>query len=393
MRTSFTGLRGVIGSWQLLLGLGGLYLLSDSLDKNLAKAETEIGAKSKEALLALHGTQLALLGGGMEVLGITLREGFKHASASGFASSAFKSGVSLVKAGSIISAAAGLYDATQTTLSIRRTFLAGDENASIGYFIAGTLHILEISLAISAISTPLVLGPLGLAITFGILAYHASNRAGKNESTPLEQWIKRCYFGKANETPVIHWNTPELADIALAELNAATLGLEAIIGFEAHKTSNPTTGKIGGLVSLTVDQSLKLLIKIPDFDENRSGYRWHLVVHRQSDKHGYAHAQGEEIASNEFNPPPGTESNTFILQLRPSHLPKFPDHKKDTIITKKTDHALGRNAKYRKITGAVELNPEIAEHNIKAATLVITYWPNRSIPNAYSEIIRQEIRS
>lgn len=60
VRTSFTGLRGVASSWELLLALGGLYLTHDSLAKNLEKAEIEIGEKSREAVMALHGAKLAI---------------------------------------------------------------------------------------------------------------------------------------------------------------------------------------------------------------------------------------------------------------------------------------------------------------------------------------------
>lgn len=268
VRTSFTGLRGVIGSWQLLLGLGlglgRLYLLSDSLDKNLAKAETEIGAKSKEALLVLHGSQLALLGGGMEVPGVTLREGFKHASASGFAGSAFNSGVALAKTGSIISTIAGLYDVLQTVSLTKAAFFSGGTNAFGGYFMAGALYLAGTPYAVMAVHTPLLLGPLGLAITMGMLAYGFIRWARKNESIPFERWASSYYFGRANETPVIHWNTTELADIAFAELNAATLGLDVFIEFASGKTNPAASEKSGGLVNLNLDSKIKFTIKIPN---------------------------------------------------------------------------------------------------------------------------------
>ncbi|MBF8724262.1 hypothetical protein [Pseudomonas guariconensis] len=322
VRTSFTGLRGVIGSWQLLLGLGlglgRLYLLSDSLDKNLAKAETEIGAKSKEALLALRGSRLALLGGGMEVLGITLREGFKHASASGFAGSAFNSGVALVKTGSIISTVAGFYDVAQTVSLTKTAFFAGDTNALGGYLMASALYLAGTSYAVMAVHTPLLLGPLGLAITMGMLAYGFMRWARKNESIPFERWARRCYFGKTNETPVIHWNTPELADIAFAEFNAATLGLDVFIEFASEKTNPTASEKPGGLVNLNLDRKIKFNIKIPEFNKHRSSYRWHLIVHRQGDSIGYRHNRGEEVASDEFCLPSGATASLAISNMNPS---------------------------------------------------------------------------
>jgi hypothetical protein len=73
VRTGFRGLRGVAGSWEVLLAIGGLYLQYDSLARNQEKAEAEIGPKAHEAKLALQGSQLGLLGGQLEVVGLVLR--------------------------------------------------------------------------------------------------------------------------------------------------------------------------------------------------------------------------------------------------------------------------------------------------------------------------------
>lgn len=41
------------------------------------------------------------------------------------------------------------------------------------------------------------------------------------------------------------------------------------------------------------------------------------------------------------------------------------------------------------INGTLELIPEIAKNNIEAATLSVTYWPDRGIPDGYAEITVQ----
>nr|HDS1010033.1 hypothetical protein [Pseudomonas putida] len=85
VRTGFRGLRGVAGSWEVLLAIGGLYLQYDSLAKNQEKAEAEIGPKAHEAKLALQGSQLGLLGGQIELIGLVLRSipGAKGAAGTG----------------------------------------------------------------------------------------------------------------------------------------------------------------------------------------------------------------------------------------------------------------------------------------------------------------------
>ena len=63
VRGGFAGLQGAVGNSAMLLAVGGLYLLGDSLKKNIKAAEEAIGDKSLEARLALYGTSLGLLGG------------------------------------------------------------------------------------------------------------------------------------------------------------------------------------------------------------------------------------------------------------------------------------------------------------------------------------------
>lgn len=58
VRTGFTGLRGAVGSSELLMAMGGMYLLSDSLNKSLKEAEKAMGEKAVEARLAVYGSSL-----------------------------------------------------------------------------------------------------------------------------------------------------------------------------------------------------------------------------------------------------------------------------------------------------------------------------------------------
>ncbi|MGH8389583.1 MAG: T6SS effector BTH_I2691 family protein, partial [Pseudomonas sp.] len=75
VRTGFTGLRGSAGSGQLLLALGGFYLLNDSMKKNFQEVERTLGSKAPEARLALYGSMLGVLGGGVEIVGVALLTG------------------------------------------------------------------------------------------------------------------------------------------------------------------------------------------------------------------------------------------------------------------------------------------------------------------------------
>ncbi|MFK5736359.1 hypothetical protein KW869_22735, partial [Pseudomonas urmiensis] len=317
------------------------------------------------------------------------------AGASG-ASSGVAVGHSLVRVGAMISAVTGVLDAAQTSLAVKRTFAERDTPAWLSYSLASLVSVLGVHHSILAISHQVFFGPLGIAIVLSLTAYSLTRIGEKLESTPLERWAKRCYFGKADESPVVHWNKPEHVDIAIAELNAATLGLTTVLKFIALKADPATSSKIGGLANLTTKQFLKYQIILPGFDESSSAYHWTLTVHRHGDGSSHNYTGGEIVACGEFNPPPYSATTSRQSSLLPSKMPKFPDYKKDSVVEQKIRHQTNsekRGFPYYDLKGSVELIPDIGRHNILAATLSITYWPDRAIPDAYAKIVQEQNHS
>ena len=388
VRTGFSGLRGVAGSWELLLAIGGLYLQQDSLGRNQEKAETEIGPKAFEAKLALQGSQLGVLGGQIELVGLILRSSagpLNLARAKGVAAT----GEALIRLGALVSVVAGVFDTAQAINAMRRTAAAGDDVAyyqhltSAVFYAAGTIAFGV------AVLNPLFFGPLGLAIALTLAAYQLSKRAEKNESTDLERWVRRCCFGKADEKPSIHWNSPEHADIAFAELNAATLGVQAKLHFESHLATDPGLPKIGGLISVEIMRELKFLIALPMYDERSSGYHWKLIVHRHGDGQHPDYVGGETIASGNFfanSEEPLSPSSSFSSFTSP----RIPDHDRNySISEKRKPYPAGLSQ--LEISGSISLMATIGNHTILAATLLVMYWPDRSLPGGYIEICAREI--
>ncbi|MFJ4157140.1 T6SS effector BTH_I2691 family protein [Pseudomonas sp. NPDC089752] len=141
----FTGLRGTGKGWELLLSIGGLYLLSDSLGKNLEKAEEELGPKSSEAMMALYGSSVGILGGGIEFLGLLM----PHKEST---PNKFSTGRKVVRAGAIINAAAGIFDVIQAAIAAKRTHIAGDQNAFKWYIATSISGAISTASAIIAVS-------------------------------------------------------------------------------------------------------------------------------------------------------------------------------------------------------------------------------------------------
>ncbi|WP_426808757.1 T6SS effector BTH_I2691 family protein [Pseudomonas sp. WOUb67] len=387
VRTGFRGLRGVAGSWEVLLAIGGLYLQYDSLSRNQERTEAEIGPKAQEAKLALQGSQLGILGGQIELVGLVMRSSTALVKTTWAAGT----GASLIRFGALLSAVAGVFDVAQSISATKRTWAAGDVLASRQHAVAGLFYGAGAGAFTLAVAQPYLIGPLGAAIILTLIAYSLSKRAEKNESDAFERWVKRCYFGKANETPRIHWDTPEWADIAFAELNAATLGLHAKLNFESTLASNQATPKLGGLINLTVEHKIKFQTILPQYSEVRSAYLWSLTVHRMGDGEFPDFGGGEVIASGEHNVA-DLKSLSEAAKTSDYAPPRFPDYTPDFTLQTKL-HGYEDNASIFLLEnfGVIELASAIGRHSIVAATLHVAYWPDREIASALLESCIREV--
>ncbi|WP_296234855.1 T6SS effector BTH_I2691 family protein, partial [Pseudomonas sp. UBA4617] len=384
VRTGFSGLRGVAGSWEVLLAIGGLYLQQDSLGRNQEKAETEIGPKAHEAKLALQGSQLGVLGGQIELVGLILRA--SAYSGMPWVNGATATGKTLVKIGAVVGAVVGFIEAAQAISAAKRASAAGDGVAATQYWLAVGFHGASAIAFAGAVLKSTLLGPVGLAVMLALIAYALSKSAEENESSALERWARRCCFGKADETPVIHWNSPESADIAFAELNAATLGVQAEFHFESKLASDPAAPRIGGLISLEREQKLKFKIVLPHYRDGASAYRWYLIVHRRGDGQFPDYTGGETLIVDELHahPSTGVSKSVNFSSFSP---PRLPDYNSDFTINKQYFPVSGLNdLPQLSISGVIELMPTIGTHSIVAATLLVMYWPDRQIESAYIEL-------
>ena len=236
----------------------------------------------------------------------------------------------------------------------------------------------------------MLLGPLGMALLFGLAGYALFKWAEGEESTPLERWARRCYFGFQNETPPIHWSKPEHAALAIAELNAATMGIQAGVNFSLRLVETDSPGNMGKSLAI-LRRQLEYRLVLPLFDAERSAYRWSLTVHRHGDGAADQYLGGEVVAQGNLNPPElATPTSKRQTALAVPKLPKKPDYQASsttpTLNIRTVTSADARTLQIKDIKGAIELLPDSRRHNIEAATLSLTYWPNRDILDAYAEL-------
>ncbi|MBH3413659.1 T6SS effector BTH_I2691 family protein [Pseudomonas putida] len=384
VRDSFTGLRGTGKGWELLLSLGGLYLMSDSFEKNLKATKEEISPKSREALMALYGSSIGTLGGAVELAGLSIPRRINTSSTAAL-------GRTVARTGAVISAVAGLFESAYSLMAINLSYKDGDNNAKTWYIMATASAVTGALTGIRAVFSPLLAGALGATIIFNLLTFRFTKFAEKQKSTRLERWARRCYFGFANESPRVHWDSPNHADIAFAELNAATLSLTGGLTLESTR-KDPASPKTGGRANVELQHSIKFLVTIPHYNEAISSYHWALTLHRQGDGNAPNHVGGE-VVINEQHLPPGIPTRTSLYaSMRPIKPPRASDYIADSIIVSPTHQHPVKSGENPTLSfvGSIALTPDIGRHNIMAASLLITYWPDRSIPEAYAETAVQE---
>ncbi|MFF7063720.1 T6SS effector BTH_I2691 family protein [Pseudomonas sp. NPDC008258] len=396
VRAGFSGLRGMAGSWELLLAIGGLYLQHDSLAKNTDKAETEVGPKAKEAMITLNGVKLGILGGGIELLGLTLRSSAEHiqrmrnfspATESKMANLA-KIGHVAVRVGAVISAGAGIFDVAHAKTASGRATAAGDDRASEIYVYAGSFAVFGIAAAVTAIFKPLILGALGLAIVFGLSAYALSQWAETKESKPLERWARRCYFGKANEIPATHWNSPEQADLAIAELNAAVMGMIASLNIETNALDSLLGSRLVGSIGFPIEQRVKYQLIIPGYAEGLSGYQWELKIHRHEDENLSDAASGQVVVGGTHNAPPEFRTRAKKQSTEPTPS-RNPDVDTSSITQNESNHEVTTPdgvAHIKRVFGEFDLTPQTGFPKVLAVSISLVFWPDKNIASAYAQI-------
>jgi len=139
---------------------------------------------------------------------------------------------------------------------------------------------------------------------------------------------------------------------------------------------------------------LEFRFTLPDFIEHISSYHWILVIHRHGDGNPPQFSGGEILINEMCYTQAISKRMRTLSELNGSTALNHPDYFKDSIAftrpKRKAEQSQSDEENYMTVTGSVTL-ATLGTLNITAATLCLTYWPDRDIPNAYAEIELQEI--
>lgn len=402
IRTGFGGLRGVAGSAELLMAVGSMYLMGDVLGKSLKSVEETVGDKSAEAVIALQGSMLGVFGGGVELVGLALKSGAQGVGNTGLilgpgVKAAVDRGVYLQRVGAVVMAVSSGFDAIKAGLAAHRTWMMGDHSASRMYggsaifAIAGAYYGIQ-----AAASMSMVLGgPLGIAIGLSIVAYALFRAAGTEESSQLETWAKRCFFGVANETPPIHWGDSEHAAAALGQLNAAILGMTLKITRKVKIADSGMLhlGVLPRTALPTITRTWEYAIRLPFFDESHSAYDWKVVLHRACDRFLGQYIAGETILHEDFLSSDLATISSEWQQKSEASTPANADYhtqSKSHISSIRTMNTRDTNSSSTKeFRGTVELLPSKSRHTVEAVTITLLYWPDRNDRDSYATLVEE----
>jgi hypothetical protein len=403
VREGLTGLRGAAGSGPVLIAVGTLYLLSDVMKRNFEAVSEVIGDKSPEARMAFYGSAMGVTGGAVELVGLVMEKGAQQiidanrlaARGMGNARDIALVGKVLVRLGATMVAAAGVFDAVQAGMAAVRTFQSGDDNARYAYltssvtFAAGGV----VGIVAAASGATMLFGILGVAIILGMLGYGLFKLGESLESTPLEMWARRCFFGVHNEEPPIHWSQPEDALHAIAALNAVTLGIQAGLSFRSHALgleSHSASGTLGIPSSARQQSYIEYSLRLPHFDPSKSAYIWTLVLH--CGHNGYSKNNPSQIllAKGQFGTLPrhshASKGRFELEDTGPTCYLSDPVETPPPIVDITHEHLPGnKKIAIKKLDGSVIPTANNEATSFDHATLSIYYWPNQEIADGYSK--------
>ena len=251
----------------------------------------------------------------------------------------------------------------------------GDAKSHVLYgFATATAAISSVAGIFGAIAFEAsLLGPVGIAIALGLIAYALASQARKAKSSSLEMWARYSRWGSPSEHR--RWTTESDFDTAVGALNAAVLGMTAEIevktelylkGDAPFPVDGQTDWKRG---RIWIGEYIVYRIALPGYDETSSRYQWTLTVYRPGDP------QGQIMVA---------DVSDKLAEIPSSTPVKNPDYFLNT--TAPIIHADKKSGTLI-IEGAIALR---MNHSVHAVKLEARFWPDKSDSAGFAHLLCQE---
>lgn len=338
-------LKVVAGSGEPMLAVGSLILQCWAFRDSKKSMDAVIGPQGGiEAKLPVVSATFGILAAMSEVVGL------------GFKALGSTLAESFVKAGAILGAISLSIDAIQAACTGWRAWQQGDASAAVVYGAAAVAFGVGAAVAVgSGFSTALVggllgIGPLGwmlLLVAAGVLLYWWATSL---ESTPVEIWLDRCYWGYG-ERAEGKWTDAQLSE-EFADLNALVLGLGVEIGFNDD-----------WLEATSGFDTLKVKLTFSNFEKLKSVYEWKV-------KAIDARGQAQLVMA-------GGRDAEVMPEMK-----AMPTKVIDTSAKYRNRQGTGRTEKGAYVLEeSIEVNTRI----YKRAQIEVRFWPDRNDPEGWAE--------
>ncbi|PVZ12413.1 MULTISPECIES: T6SS effector BTH_I2691 family protein [unclassified Pseudomonas] len=266
------------GKSGLLLSLGGVWFQQDSLLRNYSALQGVSGPEHAEAVAAVGSATLGVIGMGVEAVGGALK--VAGSVWGGSTHGVLRASEKIISSGGFLASLSGAIDSVQYFIGYSRTSKKGDVKASHAYFAAGlAAGVSSAILASYALGFAIVLFPLASGLILILVAYALYWTARKNESTSLEQWVRRCNWGLPAQER--QWQVPLDMDSMINELHVALVGASAELSVTtdiARYRQNGFVPLIGGGPTTLPVSYLVYSITLPNFKIGVSRCRWEIYT-------------------------------------------------------------------------------------------------------------------
>ncbi len=356
----------------LLLALGSIWFQQDSLHKNILALERTLPGNS-EVVAAVWSSSVAYIGAVVEASGFTLKLLAPKLNFPAF-SAHISAGELLVKTGGVIVALTGIIDGLQFFSAGLRARRSRDLKSEFQYQLASTFAFGSAAFGVAgAWGSGALLGPLGVAIIFGLTAYALASLAKHNESSAIELWSRKTLWGIPRNSRA--WTCFAHLDDAIGALNAAVVGVQVDASIQIRFAPHDNTGRADavGIVqhgqSIPAALSLGYFISLPSFRNELSQFNWTLNLFRAGQTVPLATLSGDQDSSSE-TPVIDAKSRTIFSSV--DNVVVATLDSSNQVLTIKGEHLLSDGG------------------SVSALELRINYWPDKDDMNGCARITLRE---
>ena len=341
----------------IILIAGSVVFQGWALRDALKEYKGALSARGVKGELGLLSPSIGLMGASLELVGA----GLNAANVGGAL------GPKLMRGGGVIAAGAALIDGISSIVAAVDSGQDGDTTAATLHGFAAAAYLVGGAVGIYAgmsagAGAAALLGPVGIALLLVAAGVVLTFWALRAESTSLEIWLDRCYFGHGKRTEG-KWKDQHAAE-EMATLNAVVFAVSVTLKF--------SDSWLWLKERITGYDRIELEVRLPGFDPQTSSYHWVLKV-RHNRRGDLQPLFGEH--------PRRTE--TYVSASQPVRF--LSRDRPENWFRRSTAAATYESGVYV-IRQSIEVNTQY----FQSARLMLDYWPDRMMDDARASLYVEE---